>query len=376
LHGPGLSSNGRHPDRPAKSGSGRPEPRVRHEIETDAGELVAIHLRKGPWLKPDGTAYVGVRPKMLPLYGSQRLRRMPVLLSEGEKATDAANDGVGSKYVCLGTFGTSALPDTAVLQTIVDREVILAPDNDDKGRLHMDEIGDRLRTLGCKSVRVVTWEGVPEKGDAFEYLTDHFRTEMRELLEGAPTWPAAEPESPSGLEAERLPGPPDLATCWEIFKGWLEMPDPGHLYVALAAVVANRGRGDPVWLLLVGGPSTGKTEVIMALSGESEVHLAAELTQGGLLSGTQRRDRARDASGGLLRKIGRFGIILLKDFGSILSMNRDTRAQLIAALREVFDGSWTRNFGTDGPSRAALAPSQELSHQQRPRQRPRLPRAP
>src|SRR5262249_52323383 len=54
------------------------------------------------------------------------------------------------------------------------------------------------------------------------------------------------------------------------------------------------------------------------------------------------------ATGGLLRTIGGFGIILAKDFGSILSLHHDSRSQVLAALREVYDGSWTRPLGTDG----------------------------
>src|SRR5262249_32790497 len=50
----------------------------------------------------------------------------------------------------------------------------------------------------------------------------------------------------------------------------------------------------------------------------------------------------------LLRQIGDFGIIALKDFGSILSMRPDTKAETLAALRECFDGKWTRLLGSDG----------------------------
>jgi hypothetical protein len=141
---------------------------------------------------------------------------------------------------------------------------------------------------------------------------------------------------------------PVLAECLATFRRWQDLPDAGHLLVAVAAVLANRGPGDPVWILVVGGPSSGKTETIMALAGEPDIHLAALMTEAGLLSGTPKREHAKDASGGLLRDIGAFGIILAKDFGSILSMNRDTRAALMAALREVFDGAWVRHVGTDG----------------------------
>jgi hypothetical protein len=50
----------------------------------------------------------------------------------------------------------------------------------------------------------------------------------------------------------------------------------------------------------------------------------------------------------LLRQIGDFGIIVLKDFGSILSMRPDMKAEALAALREIYDGHWTRLLGTDG----------------------------
>ncbi len=43
-----------------------------------------------------------------------------------------------------------------------------------------------------------------------------------------------------------------------------------------------------------------------------------------------------------------FGILVLKDFGSVLSMHRDQRAAVLAALREIYDGSWTRHVGMGG----------------------------
>src|SRR5262249_38155766 len=46
--------------------------------------------------------------------------------------------------------------------------------------------------------------------------------------------------------------------------------------------------------------------------------------------------------------IGPFGILVLKDFGSVLSMQRDARGALLAALREIYDGHWARDVGTGG----------------------------
>ena len=56
----------------------------------------------------------------------------------------------------------------------------------------------------------------------------------------------------------------------------------------------------------------------------------------------------RDATGGLLRKIGDRGVLVIKDVTSILVADRNIRGQVLAALREVYDGRWERNVGTDG----------------------------
>jgi hypothetical protein len=55
-----------------------------------------------------------------------------------------------------------------------------------------------------------------------------------------------------------------------------------------------------------------------------------------------------DAAGGLLRRIGERGVLVVKDVTSILSMDRTLRARVLAALREVYDGRWTREVGSSG----------------------------
>jgi energy-coupling factor transporter ATP-binding protein EcfA2 len=132
------------------------------------------------------------------------------------------------------------------------------------------------------------------------------------------------------------------------FRRWLFLPDVSPLYAVLGTVAANLLDGDPVWLLLVGPSGSGKSEILQAVGGLPSIHAVATMTEASLLSGSPKRDHADDASGGLLRSIGERGIMLCKDFGSVLSMNRDARAQVLAALREVYDGSWTRHVGVDG----------------------------
>jgi hypothetical protein len=133
-----------------------------------------------------------------------------------------------------------------------------------------------------------------------------------------------------------------------VFQRWLLLQDTTPIYAVLGTVAANLLPGDPVWLGLIAPPSSAKTEILNSVSSLPYVVQAATLTPAGLLSGTPKKQQHASAKGGLLRQIGAFGIICLKDFGSILSMRPDAKAEALAALREIFDGAWTRVLGTEG----------------------------
>lgn len=139
-----------------------------------------------------------------------------------------------------------------------------------------------------------------------------------------------------------------LDAVLDAFRGWLHLPDEIPVYAVLGAVAANLLPGDPVWLGIVAPPSSAKTEILNGLALLPDVYPTATLTPAALLSGTPKKQRSKQARGGLLREIGEFGIILMKDFGSVLSMRAESKAEVLAALREVYDGSWTRHLGTEG----------------------------
>src|SRR5262245_12004773 len=87
-----------------------------------------------------------------------------------------------------------------------------------------------------------------------------------------------------------------LARTVAVFQRWLYLDDPVPLYALAGTLVANRAPGDAVWLLLVCALSTGKTEILSAATGLPWVIPAAKVTESSLLSGTPRRERAKDAT--------------------------------------------------------------------------------
>jgi hypothetical protein len=163
--------------------------------------------------------------------------------------------------------------------------------------------------------------------------------------------PRARSSSPPPTEPEPKPEPeptPPIKDTIAAFRKWLILDDTTPVYTMLGAVAGNLLEGDAVWLGLIAPPSSAKTELLNSLSGLPNVVPAATITPSGLLSGTPKKQHDKGARGGLLRQIGAFGILVLKDFGSIISMHAETRAETLAALREIYDGSWTRHLGAAG----------------------------
>jgi hypothetical protein len=147
--------------------------------------------------------------------------------------------------------------------------------------------------------------------------------------------PAMVTSAQEKLEAEAQPteppGPPPPSTLdltVAVFRKWL-------LFEA-------------VWLGLIAPPSSAKTEILNAMLRLPKVELMTTASPAALLSGTPKKQMAHGAQGGLLRKVGSFGILALKDFTSVLGMHRETMNEMLDALREIYDGKWVRHLGTDG----------------------------
>jgi hypothetical protein len=143
--------------------------------------------------------------------------------------------------------------------------------------------------------------------------------------------------------------PIPLHDAHEVFKKWLGKDyDRDALNASLSAAAVERLGGDPLWLLVISGPGNAKTETVQSLAGTGAIITSTIASEGALLSGTSKREQAKNATGGLLRKIGKRGVLVIKDVTSIISVSRDARAQVLAALREVYDGQWHREVGVDG----------------------------
>jgi hypothetical protein len=183
-------------------------------------------------------------------------------------------------------------------------------------------------------------------------LVDGIQEKIAREQPAPPPPPSSPPPPPPPTPGTGpVPGPQPSSAIEDtlrIFREWLLLDNDIPVLAMLGTVAANKLPGDAVWLGIIAPPSSAKTEMLITLANIPHTELVGMLSVAGLLSGTPRHQRAAGAKGGLLQKIGTSGFLVLKDFGSILSMRPDAKAELLAALREVFDGKWTRIIGTDG----------------------------
>jgi hypothetical protein len=302
------------------------------------------------------------------ILGQLRDAGIPLWITEGSRKADAA---VSAGACCIALIGVDgwmrdgqALPDWRDV-TLKGRVVLIAFDSDVMTKKSVAGALDRLTAWlqyrGAEIRHVLLPQGdATAKTGLDDYLAAGgtlaglmasasaaaavIAAEVQERLPPAPVFGAPrDSHTPSDISG------PLLDAARQAYTHWLGSKyDLGALDCVLAAAAAAKLDGDPPWMLMVGGSGAAKTETVTALAGAGAVLVSTISGEAALLSGTSSKERASDASGGLLRYVGSRGVLVIKDFTSILSMNRDTRALVLAALREIYDGHWTRNVGTEG----------------------------
>ncbi len=103
----------------------------------------------------------------------------------------------------------------------------------------------------------------------------------------------------------------------------------------------------PLWLMVVGPPSSGKTELLSIISQVEGYHALHNLTAKTLFSG-----RTEAAGGFMLREVGENGILVFPDFTTVLSGDPKSRKIIYNQLRLIYDGRSSLSTGSDtGPTR-------------------------
>jgi hypothetical protein len=153
-------------------------------------------------------------PVPRPLYGLDRLAArptVPVVITEGEKAADAAAELLPDYVVVTSPNGAKGAT-KADWSALRGRAVAIWPDNDEEGSAYAGAVAKALRRI-AKYVKVtVSTPGLPEKWDAADALADGWdRARAAALAAGAvPADPAPAAPSESGSSGRRRRQSDDL----------------------------------------------------------------------------------------------------------------------------------------------------------------------
>ncbi|MGO9156778.1 DUF3854 domain-containing protein [Mycobacterium sp.] len=286
----------------------------------------------------------------------------PLMITEGSKKADcAALRGVYCVSIngVAGWRGTNAAGGKTAVADFNDialngRDVVLAFDGDVARKppvqAELCKLAEYLKFKGAR-VAYLHLPDTDEKTGLDDYLVSHTVDELWRLVKPIPA-PVTQTPEPPKVEAPR-PAPVQPVSLDEVHDGYRaafgDKYDLDAINITLAVAAVEKLDGDPVWLLIVSGSGAAKTETIVPLGNcAGAITVSTISSEGAFLSASGQHERSADATGGLLREMGDRGILIFKDFTSILAMSRDRRDDVLKALREIYDGYWRRQVGTDG----------------------------
>lgn len=127
----------------------------------------------------------------------------------------------------------------------------------------------------------------------------------------------------------------------DFYRPSFRTEDTASLDVCLSTVATSSEPGDPLWCFVVGPPSSSKTENLRPLKNqELPTYFLSSLTNHALVSGL------KDGKS-LLSELNKRTLVI-KDFTTVLEMSRDKRDEILSDLRDAYDGTYAKSFGTVG----------------------------
>ena len=255
-----------------------------------------------------------------------------------------------------------------------DMDVVVVRDNDEAGDKGQIKALKALRGT-AHDVKFVNW---PQSRPSGYDLRDFYRERredksgeamLREIISLMSPEPRLADEVPPP-EAARRNKKPEGPRIPEEDLGDLsfddvvrEMTDNGILMnedlkdclaACIATVISMRliGATDPVWLYVVGPPSSGKTLLLTAFQAVEGCTFRSSLGAHSLVSGWKEDERGRgrrrhespEEDPSLIWKLSG-GVLVIKDGTEILSLPEAEQRQIFGVLRGAYDGYVHRSYG-------------------------------
>ena len=324
-------------------------------IKNDKGITTDIRLfRLGKKIMSTPTCQTG-------LFGMSRLAKShpehPVYVCEGEWdaiAMDWMLRQNGKKATVVGLPGATTFKEEWVY-FFKGRNVIAFHDNDEAGENGEHVLLKRLQGV-ANSIKFIHWlDKFPVGFDVRDFIKLEAVKNKRprrcyekllSMVKAIPRKEFAGGIDSAVVEAKPLP-PVDKTINWEtlsvVIKKWLKVENVDHWLVAVSTIVSNYVEGDPIWLFVVASPGEGKSELLSSVKHCRESYITSSITPNALISGSVSSGPGREAS--LLPKLNGKTLVI-KDGSAIQNMRETDRESLFGILRDAYDGSAGKDFGT------------------------------
>lgn len=247
-------------------------------------------------------------------------------------------------YSIISVPGAGIFPESQ-LAVFKGRDLIFLYDHDEAGRNGTQKAVTKLTNspFKPKSVKTVRWYDTLGEGyDVRDFVRDNLKQPkmgwkaLREILIDY---------DESGLKRIKRERRESFAEVIEDFKKQkihMERGFKDALAICLATAFSVRIPGDPIWLLLVAVPGSGKTMLLESFLGSDEYcYAVSKMTSQTLISGWKDAD-GKEAS--LLPTLnGR--TLVIKDYTTIKMLPQGTQEELYGLLRDIYDGHTHVIFG-------------------------------
>lgn len=233
------------------------------------------------------------------------------------------------------------------------RHCIVLMDNDQAGRIGEIKIVSELNG-NIASLKFIHWaKKFPDKFDIRDFIVmeavknnrpNRCLSQIHNMLKDQPRKKSIsirtiENKSNSELVIDKSMNWDKLL---EKIKKWMKIDDFNPLKISVSVLLSNFIEGDPVWMFLVACPGVGKSETLGMFKNCPDVYTTSSITPNALISGAVPY-KGQEPS--LLPKLSG-KMLCIKDFSTIQTMRDNDRDSLLGILRDAYDGSAGKDFGT------------------------------
>lgn len=254
-----------------------------------------------------------------------------ILICEGywdEVALKSLLEEAGiSGFSVVSAPGSNTFKDEWV-KFLLNRDVVLLYDNDKSGRQGIELVTKKLAGK-ARSIRSIHWpKGTADRYDVRDFCRDHGGSPAKAWRELCKLFS-------SGKTITRLKRD-TFKSVVNDFRKVIRVDShfEDAMAISFATIFAQRIPGDPIWMLLVGPPGSGKSLLLKCFGSMEACVFISKLTATSFVSGYKTEDGS-DPS--LLARIQNKTLVV-KDFTCIKSMPLETQQQLYGLLRDASDG--------------------------------------